>query len=65
MSFFGVERVAFFERAPERAIAHDDRIDHAEGIERELILAQNADAFRTDHIALLGVEFARQDLHEG
>ena len=62
---FRVELVAFRERLPERAIAHDDRIDHAEGIERELVLAQNADALRANHVALLGFQFSGQDLHEG
>ncbi len=64
MSVFRVELVAFRKRLPQRAVAHDDRIDHAKGVESELVLAQNADALRANHVALLGIQFAGQDLHE-
>ena len=38
----GVESVAFFQRLPERGVAHDDGVDHAEFVEGELVLAQDA-----------------------
>src|ERR1035438_6676204 len=34
---FGVQHVALFQRLPERRVAHDDGIDHAECVEGELV----------------------------
>jgi hypothetical protein len=42
----GVQCVAFFERLPERRIAHDHGVDHAEPVEGELVLAQHAEFLR-------------------
>ena len=42
---FGVERVPLFQRFPERGIAHDDRVDHAEFVEGKLVLAKDAHFF--------------------
>ena len=39
----GVENFAFFERFPKRGVAHDDSVDHAEFVEGELVLAQDAE----------------------
>ena len=60
----GVERVALFERFPERGVAHDDGVDHAKLIERELILAQDAHFLRARDRAFGRLEFAGQDFHE-
>ena len=45
-----VDAVALFERRPQRLVAHDDRIDHAIGVERKLILAQHAEFARPHHV---------------
>ena len=39
---FGVQYFAFLQRGPQRRIAHDDGIDHAEAVEGKLVLAQHA-----------------------
>ena len=61
----GVNLVALGKRVPQRTVAHDDRVDHAESVESKLILTQNAEALGADDGALLGVDLAREDLHEG
>ena len=38
----GVEPLALLERAPQALVAHDDRVDDAELVEGELVLAQDA-----------------------
>ncbi len=60
----GVERIALFERFPQRAVAHDDGVDHAKLIERELVLPQNAHFFRARDRAFGRLDFAGQDFHE-
>ncbi len=60
----GVERVALFERFPERGVAHDDGIDHAKLIERKLVLPQDAHFFRARDGAFGRLDFAGQDFHE-
>jgi len=58
-------RVALFHGGPEGLVAHDDGVDDAIGVKGELVLAQNAQLARADDVALLGVELAGEDLHEG
>ena len=60
----GIERVAFLERFPEGAIAHDDGVDHAKLVERELVLAQNAELFGPADGALGRLDLAGQNLHQ-
>ena len=54
-----------FEGCPEGSVAHDDGIDDAVGVEFVLILLEDADFFRADDCALLGVDLPGEDLHEG
>ena len=61
----GVDAVALLERRPQRLVAHDDRVDDAIGVESELILAQHAEFARAHDRALLRLQLAGQDLHEG
>ena len=42
----GVEHVALLQRLPQRRVAHDDGVDHAELVEGELVLAQHAELLR-------------------
>ena len=65
MSALGVERSRSCERAPQPLVAHDDGVDDAEAVERELVLAQDAELGRTDDGALLRRQLAGQQLHEG
>ena len=60
-----VDAVALFHGGPERLVAHDDGVDDAIGVEGELVLAEDAEFARADDGALLRVEFAGEDLHEG
>ena len=62
---FLVDAVALCQGGPERLIAHDDRIDDAKGVEGELVLAQDAELAGADDCALLGIEVAGEDVHEG
>ena len=64
-SGFLVDAVALFEGGPEGLVAHDDGVDDAIGVEGELILAEDAELAGADDGALLGVELAGEDLHEG
>ena len=59
-----VEDLALLERAPEPLVAHDHGIDHAERVERELVLPQHAELLRPHDGALLRRQFAGQQLHE-
>ncbi len=61
----GVDDLALFERGPEGLVAHDDGVDDAEGVELVLVLLEDAELFGADYGALLGVELAGEDLHEG
>src|SRR6185437_10977024 len=60
----GVQRVALFERPPERTVAHDHRIHHSKLIESKLILAQNAKFLRATHLAVSGLEIAGENFHQ-
>ena len=60
----GVQLVALVQRAPQALVAHDDGVDDAELVERVLVLAKHAQLARAGDRALLGVEFAGQQLHE-
>ena len=51
-------------RRPQPLVAHDDGVDHAIGVEGELVLAQDAELARADDGALLRLEFAGEHLHE-
>ena len=42
----GVEDLALLERLPQPLVAHDDRVDHAELVEGELVLPQHAELRR-------------------
>ena len=59
-----VEDFALLQRVPQRRVPHDHRIQNAEGIERELILAQNADLLRPGDGALGWLDLTGQDFHE-
>ena len=59
-----VEPLAFLERAPQALVAHDDRVDDAELVEGELVLAQHAELLRPRHRPLLRDQLAGQQLHE-
>ena len=59
-----VQRVALLQRLPERRVSHDYRIDHAEFVERELILPQNAQFFRPRDRPLRRLELPGHDFHE-
>ena len=41
-----VEQLALLERAPQAVVAHDDGVDDAEGVERVLVLPQDAELRR-------------------
>jgi len=60
----GVEGFAFLEGFPESGVAHDDRVNDAEFVEGELVLAQDADFLGTRDGAVGRILFAGQDLHE-
>ncbi len=60
----GIEPFAFFERAPQTRVAHDDRVEHAEAVKRELVLAQHAELGRCGHGALLRQDVAGEQAHE-
>ena len=61
----GVEPIALLERRPQHGVAHDHRVDDAVRVEGELILAQDAEPRRPADAALLRLQVARQQLHEG
>ena len=61
----GVDVVALFHRLPKTLVAHDDGIDDAIGVECELVLAQDTELARTHDCALLRIQFAGQQIHEG
>jgi len=46
-------------------VAHDDGVDHAERIERVLVLTKDAELRRPDDLTALRRLFAGQQLHEG
>ncbi len=60
-----VQLVALGQRVPEPPVAHDDRVDDAKAVERVLILAKHTELGWPDDGALLGIELAGQQLHEG
>jgi hypothetical protein len=60
----GIDSVSFLHGGPEPLVAHDDSVDHTEGIEGELVLTQNAQLPWAHHRSFLGVEFAAEQLHE-
>ena len=60
-----VDGVALLHGRPQPLVAHDDGVDHGVGVEGELVLAQHAELARADDRALLRVEFAAEQLHEG
>jgi hypothetical protein len=62
---FLVDFVALFEGGPEAFVAHDNGVDDAEGVKGVLVLAEDGEFARADDVALLGVEVAGKDFHEG
>ena len=60
-----VDDFALFEGGPEGFVAHDDGVDDAVGVEGVLVLGEDADLLGADDGALLGVDLAGEDLHEG
>ena len=60
-----VDALALFQGRPEGLVAHDDGVDHAEGVKGVLVLREHADLLGADDIALLRVDLAGQHLHEG
>ena len=61
----GIDDLALFESGPQGLVAHDDGVDDAVGVELVLVLLEDADFFGADNVALLGVDLAGEDLHEG
>ena len=61
----GVEPLALLERGPQPGVAHDDRVDHPERVEGELILPEHAELVGPDDRALLRLQLAGEQLHEG
>ena len=59
-----VDAIALVECGPERLVAHDDGVDDAKGVEGKLVLAEDAEFAGAHDVALLGVEFAGEDLHK-
>src|SRR5277367_679627 len=59
-----VQTIALLQRFPERGVAHDDGVENTEGIERELVLAQDSDFLGAGYGALGWFHFTAQDLHE-
>ncbi len=57
--------LALFERRPEPLVAHDDGVDDAVRVEGVLVLFEDAEFLGADHSALLGIDLAGEDLHEG
>ena len=60
-----VQPIAFLECRPQARVTHDHRVDDAELVEGELVLAQHAELLRSRDRALLRLELARKELHEG
>jgi hypothetical protein len=60
-----IDAVALFQSGPQWLVAHDDGVDDAIGVEGELVLAQDAELARAHDSALLRVQLAGEDLHEG
>jgi hypothetical protein len=60
----GIQRIALFEGLPQRGIAHDDGIHHAEFVEGKLILAQDADFLWPRDGAFGRLDLVRQNFHE-
>ena len=60
----GIELLAFCEGRPQARVAHDHRVDDAELVECELILAQHAELGGAHDIALLRRKLTGQQLHE-
>ena len=56
--------VPLFERGPQPLVAHDDRVNHAIGIEGELVLAEHTQLPRPHDGAFLRLHLAGQNLHE-
>ena len=65
IGIFRIEDLALRERGPQPRVAHDDGVDHAEGVEGELILAQHAHFLGPRDGTLGGLDLAGEDLHEG
>ena len=59
-----VQCVAFFERLPERRIAHDDGVDGTKPVEGELVLAQHAEFLRARDRPFGRFQLARENLHQ-
>ena len=55
-----VEQFALLERRPQAGVAHDDRVDHPERIEGELVLAEHAELVGPHDRALLRLELSGQ-----
>ena len=60
----GVEHFARLQRLPQPRVAHDHGVDDAELVERELILAEDAELVRPGDGAFLRQRLAGQQLHE-
>lgn len=56
--------VALFHRFPKALVTHDHGVNDAEGVERELVLAQDAELLRADDAAFLRFLLAREQFHE-
>src|ERR1700730_221597 len=61
----GINPVALLHRRPQTLVAHDDGIEHAIAVKCKLVLAQHTQLFRADDSALLRLELAGQQIHEG
>src|SRR5690242_7702510 len=63
--WLGVKCFALLQGLPEGAVAHDDRINDAEFVEGELVLAEDADFLGPGDVAVGRILLAGQDLHKG
>ena len=60
---FCIQRVALFQSLPKPGIAHDHGVNHAKFVERELILAQDAELLRPRDVAFRGLDVTGQNPH--
>ena len=54
-----IQRVALGQRVPQPLVAHDDGVDHAEGVEGELILAEDAELWTVEQPCRAAARFRR------
>ena len=60
-----VNLVALRKGGPQAFVAHHDGVDDAEGVEGVLVLAKDGELAGADDVALLRIDVAGKDFHEG